>query len=286
MKENLTRLQRRDPFNEYKNREEKDETKYTIIDNQTTIFTDGSLIEQRAGAGVFFGKDNALNTGIRVNGEQEVMAGELLAIDYAIEKGPIKNILIITNNKATIQMIENAKEGWIKQKESKTKHRSTIQRLVKNIKEREGKGHKINIQHIYSHIEEKLTQGTEEENKQWEQKIEQMKKTYGENWELCMQGNQKANYLAKEATKQKKENQSIYKGTDEVIILNKEREVLETNIYKHIQTISENEMKDKLWAKKKRGEAWRSGEIDQKISTSITESNKVIDAKHADYIHK
>jgi ribonuclease HI len=128
------------------------------IFQNTMAFTDGSMKDGAAGWGVFFKDGSKYNAYGRVSGHQTSYAGELEAIEYALNTSPITPFLIIfTDSKYAIDAIGLAKT-LSPGKLSKMPEAGALRRITNTISARENKGSWLVFEHVYSHQKEKIQQ--------------------------------------------------------------------------------------------------------------------------------
>jgi len=76
------------------------------------VWTDGSVCNGEAGAGVYYREKSVLNEASRVVGAQTISNAELEAVEIAVKKAPIKPgtvLVIFTDSQYVIGQIEKAK---------------------------------------------------------------------------------------------------------------------------------------------------------------------------------
>jgi len=251
------------------------------------IFTDGSLIYTRegpkAGAGIFFRKDSRRNFSMRVPGEQTSLAGELTAIEYGLNNVPMdRDVMVITDNKSSIQIINNySRMSKIQRKI--IKHRSIIKRIINIINDRNLNNANTRLDHVYSHIKDKQNKGDNKEK--WKKKIEKRKAEVGYMWDMYVFGNNEADKLAAEGNNKIVITEPIQSEMDEFVVM-KDEIVIENNLLKYIKKIRKSKSKEKMYKKKKRGEAWRSALVDSRLSAEIVKKFRFDEGNIIDFIHK
>lgn len=281
--------------NEYKTENKKDIFKdnttpikgktedFYIYKEKVYVFTDGSKLNKRAGAGVFFCKESKRNHCFRIVGEQTSLAGELFAVEYTLNNIPMDmNAIIVTDNKTVINYIQNF-EKLDQNRKNKIKHRSIVTRILEIIEERKLIGISTELDHVYSHIKQKTTK-SKDKNK-WKEKVELRKKEVGYMWNMYVYGNEEADKLAAKGTEMFYITEEIPIGTDNFAII-KKGYILENNLLRDIkrkQTKKHRKARDK---KEKRGRGWREEEVDKKLSAEISNILDYKEGELLDFIHK
>src|SRR4051794_33965276 len=90
------------------------EGEVTEVNGDLWVWTDGSVCNGAAGAGVFYKEMSMLNEAARVGGAQTISNAELEAVEMAVKKAPIKRgtaLVVFTDSQYVIGQIEKAKIG-------------------------------------------------------------------------------------------------------------------------------------------------------------------------------
>jgi hypothetical protein len=126
------------------------------VHNEICVWTDGSLKNNKAEAGIFLSKK--WKKSLRVEGEQSILNAELQAIEWALVNIPSNwHVKFITDSKNSISAI-NKFSSLHYNKRIKCENFDTLCRIVQLSDQRLLAGGNLSFIHIYSHPEEKIKQ--------------------------------------------------------------------------------------------------------------------------------
>jgi len=185
------------------------------IFQNTMAFTDGSMKDGAAGWGVFFKDNSKYNAHGRVSGQQTSYAGELEAIEYALNVSPTTPFFIIfTDSKSAIDAIKLARTISLP-KLSKLPEAGTLYRIINTINARKNKGSTLVFEHVYSHQADKIWQ----DPKKWFSLIEMSNLKLSNRYPEInyIHGNVQADKLAEKGRYEPK-NDIIPEGMDAYIV--------------------------------------------------------------------
>ena len=203
------------------NWEENKKLEYNFRNEETLVFTDGSLKlnqsgKKTAGSACLFSESLSLISSLtkKIFGKQTILRAEAEAAELAIVNSPKeRNLCVISDNLTIVRTINKSKKFTIKELE-RSRIRNFIKIVEKEKKERKlNYGTKIRAVHIYSHWKEKENLAKRRNDTK---KLENLKKNseqllkklpYCTKKELN-KGNNLADKLAVKATKKKEEEDS------------------------------------------------------------------------------
>jgi len=150
---------------------------------------------------------------------------ELKAIEVALLSAPWERIRILTDSKSSIddiQLWKTYRNVTIR----RHKYREILKRITELVKTWEKEGRRIEFTHVRSHIEHKLKSKNRKQVQRTKKWIETTKSIFGnKKYHDIVEGNEKADELAKKAAKMKGEIYNIPANNDFLVILEKGRAV-------------------------------------------------------------
>jgi len=181
------------------------EGEVTEVHGNIWVWTDGSVSNGDAGAGVFYRERSVLNEAARVGGAQTISNAELEAVEMAVKRAPIKRgkaLVIFTDSQYVLGQIEKGRKG-----EKIWTHKWRTNEIMEAIRVREGKGMKVVMQKVYSHFEPKMEKAVKEGDKDMIDRMEANLKDIKQKWgheQKVLDGNKGADRLANRGRTMKK----------------------------------------------------------------------------------
>lgn len=173
---------------------ERQGTSHWNKEGELIVWTDGSVVNKKAGFAVFFGSKNLHNTAKRAVGQQTANKAEQQVVLEALALTKQDNkVLIVTDNKGVCNLVNSmiSSPNSIHRKI----RRSVERRILELITERGKAGISTRCQHVYSHVESKL-KGPDA--RKWQGKTKQCREEWGALFPKIISGNEMADQLAKE----------------------------------------------------------------------------------------
>jgi len=177
--------------------EELHDLHYNHCTSTLTVFTDGSCANGRSAGAVFFGPRSRRNRAFAVAAAPISMVAELHAIEEALLCAPAGvNICVATDSKASIDAISNW-HTWKPGRRSKQEGRGAIERITTLVEQLRSSGRSVRFQHIYSHINSKISAATAlGEAEKYQAKLQVLKNELWGPFQPWVEGNEGAHRLA------------------------------------------------------------------------------------------
>lgn len=170
---------------------------YNHHTNMLTVFTDGSCANGHLAGVVYFGPRLCRNCAFTITVAPISMVAELHAIEEALLCTPMGvNICVAMDSRASIDTISNW-HLWKPGRHAKQEGRGAIECITTLVKQLHSSGRSVKFQHIYSHINHKLSMAAAlGEAEKFQAKLQVLKDELWGPFQPWMEGNEGADWLA------------------------------------------------------------------------------------------
>jgi ribonuclease HI len=235
------------------------------------LWTDGSVMRNKAGFGIFTGSKTE-SVKRRTRNAQTSMQSELEAIEMALQLIPPQiNLIIVTDCMSAIQSIESFKH--LKSKERRKNIQAfTLARIQHELDKRMLQNATTKLEWVPSHIDDKRTQYEVMEDKETAKKkrdalnkrCEELMAEYTDLFDNIIKGNEIADELAKQGTEERPIPKAEWfpHATTKYYIRKQDGEIVEGRVRQHLRKELQRRADEDLNGHRQKSSNWKDGQID------------------------